>query len=138
MSCTGCARLIAACTGLLALPAVLVANALAGSYTINSCSPLTSPSPWSEVNTFTTGLSTGNMCGGPAAGSLRGGTQGALARMLAEGRRAEAEELLAAFAEAFPDRVAMELHRHGVAVDFAMLVLGGAAAALIVSPIIQH
>nr|MDA8248740.1 PHP domain-containing protein [Rhodospirillales bacterium] len=51
---------------------------------------------------------------------LTGGTQGALARMLAEGRRAEAEELLAAFAEAFPDRVAMELHRHGVAVERAI------------------
>ena len=51
---------------------------------------------------------------------LTGGTQGALARLLAEGRRTEAEALLAAFAEAFPDRVAMELHRHGLPVERAV------------------
>ncbi len=51
---------------------------------------------------------------------LTGGTQGALARMLAEGRRAEAEHLLAAMVEAFADRVAVELHRHGLPVEQAI------------------
>jgi DNA polymerase-3 subunit alpha len=51
---------------------------------------------------------------------LTGGTQGPLARLLAEGRRGEAEALLARFAEAFPDRVAMELHRHGLPVERAI------------------
>ena len=51
---------------------------------------------------------------------LTGGTQGALARLLAEGRRTEAEALLAALAEAFPDRVAVELHRHGLPVERAV------------------
>ncbi len=45
---------------------------------------------------------------------LTGGTFGPLGRLLAEGRQSEAAALLAAFAEAFPDRVAMELHRHGL------------------------
>ncbi len=51
---------------------------------------------------------------------LTGGTQGALARMLAEAHRAEAEHLLAAMVEAFADRVAVELHRHGVPVEQAI------------------
>jgi DNA polymerase-3 subunit alpha len=51
---------------------------------------------------------------------LTGGTQGALARLLAEGRRGEAEALLATFAEAFPDRLAMELHRHGLDIESAI------------------
>ncbi len=51
---------------------------------------------------------------------LTGGTQGPLARLLAEGRRAEAEHLLGALAEAFPDRVAMELHRHGQPIEPAI------------------
>ncbi|HET9018375.1 MAG TPA: DNA polymerase III subunit alpha [Acetobacteraceae bacterium] len=51
---------------------------------------------------------------------LTGGTLGPIARLLAEGRRTEAEDLLAAFAEAFPDRVAMELHRHGLPVEKAI------------------
>src|SRR3954454_2253381 len=45
---------------------------------------------------------------------LTGGTIGPLARLLGEGQKPEAERLLARFAEAFPDRVAMELHRHGL------------------------
>ncbi len=51
---------------------------------------------------------------------LTGGTSGPIARLLAEGQRAAAETLLAQFAEAFPDRVAMELHRHGLAVERAI------------------
>jgi DNA polymerase-3 subunit alpha len=51
---------------------------------------------------------------------LTGGTLGPLARLLAEGRQAEAAALLAAFLEAFPDRVAMELHRHGLPVERAI------------------
>jgi DNA polymerase-3 subunit alpha len=44
---------------------------------------------------------------------LTGGSEGPIARFLGEGRKPEAERLLAALAEAFPDRTAMELHRHG-------------------------
>jgi DNA polymerase-3 subunit alpha len=44
---------------------------------------------------------------------LTGGSDGPLARMLAEGRKTEAERLLAAIAEAFADRTAVELQRHG-------------------------
>ena len=51
---------------------------------------------------------------------LTGGTAGPLARLLAEARRADAEALLAALAEAFPDRLAVELHRHGTAADRAI------------------
>ncbi len=51
---------------------------------------------------------------------LTAGTQGAVARLLAEGQKAEAERLLAMLTEAFPDRVAMELHRHGLAVEAAI------------------
>ena len=51
---------------------------------------------------------------------LTGGTTGPIARLLAEGQKAEAERLLAALAEAFPDRAAMELHRHGLAVERAI------------------
>ena len=45
---------------------------------------------------------------------LTGGSSGPLARLLSEGQKAEAERLLRAMCEAFPDRVAMELHRHGL------------------------
>jgi DNA polymerase-3 subunit alpha len=45
---------------------------------------------------------------------LTGGATGPLARLLAEGQKPEAERLLARFTEVFPDRVAMELHRHGL------------------------
>ncbi len=51
---------------------------------------------------------------------LTGGTRGPVVRLLAEGRRAEAEALLAQFAEAFPGRCMMELHRHGLAVEQAV------------------
>ncbi|MBN8909932.1 MAG: PHP domain-containing protein, partial [Rhodospirillales bacterium] len=51
---------------------------------------------------------------------LTGGTTGPIGRLLAEGQKPEAERLLAAFAEAFPDRAVMELHRHGRAVDRAI------------------
>jgi DNA polymerase-3 subunit alpha len=48
---------------------------------------------------------------------LTGGTRGPLARLLAEGRKPDAETLLAQLAEAFPGRAAVELHRHGLAVE---------------------
>ncbi len=51
---------------------------------------------------------------------LTGGTNGPVARLLAEGQREEAERLLHALREAFPDRVAVELHRHGLAVEAAI------------------
>ena len=51
---------------------------------------------------------------------LTGGTLGPLGRLLAEGRRDVAEALLARFLEAFPGRVAMELHRHGLAMERAI------------------
>ena len=40
---------------------------------------------------------------------LTGGTRGPIARLLAEGRRADAEALLAQFREAFPDRAARRI-----------------------------
>jgi DNA polymerase-3 subunit alpha len=51
---------------------------------------------------------------------LTGGAAGPLGRMLAEGQRDDAEALLAAFAEAFPGRVAVELQRHGLALERAI------------------
>ena len=51
---------------------------------------------------------------------LTGGTRGPIARLLAEGRGADAETLLARIAEAFPDRCMMELHRHGLAIERAI------------------
>ena len=51
---------------------------------------------------------------------LTGGTGGPVARLLAEGRMPEAETLLAQFAEAFPGRCMMELHRHGRAIEQAV------------------
>jgi DNA polymerase-3 subunit alpha len=51
---------------------------------------------------------------------LTGGTHGPLGRLLAEGQKGEAERLLARLAEAFPDRTAMELHRHGLPVEQAI------------------
>ncbi|MFT8242739.1 DNA polymerase III subunit alpha [Roseomonas sp. BN140053] len=44
---------------------------------------------------------------------LTGGTKGPLARLLLEGRREPAEQLLRALHEAFGDRLAVELTRHG-------------------------
>jgi DNA polymerase III subunit alpha len=51
---------------------------------------------------------------------LTGGTLGPIARLLAEGQKPEAEQLLARLAEAFPGHVVMELHRHGLAVERAI------------------
>ena len=51
---------------------------------------------------------------------LTGGTRGPVARLLAEGREAEAEALVARLREGFPDRCLMELHRHGSAVERAI------------------
>jgi DNA polymerase-3 subunit alpha len=51
---------------------------------------------------------------------LTGGTTGPIARLLAEGQKAEAERLLAALSEAFPDRTIVELHRHGLSIEQAI------------------
>ena len=51
---------------------------------------------------------------------LTGGTNGPIARLLAEGRESEAARLLARLAEAFPGRAMMELHRHGLAIERAI------------------
>src|SRR5262249_28593705 len=51
---------------------------------------------------------------------LTGGATGPVARLLAEGQRLEAQRLVARFAEAFPDRLAMELHRHGLETERAL------------------
>ena len=51
---------------------------------------------------------------------LTGGTLGPVSRLLSEGRREAAEELLAALREAFPDHLAIELHRHGLEVERAI------------------
>ncbi len=51
---------------------------------------------------------------------LTGGSNGPIARLLAEGQKYAAEALLARLAEAFPDRIAMELHRHGLPVERAV------------------
>ena len=63
---------------------------------------------------------------------LTGGTHGPIARLLAEGRRPQAEKLLADLAALFPGRLAVELHRHGTERDAAtepgQLALADAAA----------
>ena len=68
---------------------------------------------------------------------LTGGATGPLARLLAEGQKSEAERLLARFAEAFPDRVAIELHRHGLdnerAVEPGLIALADAAGVPLVA-----
>jgi DNA polymerase III subunit alpha len=51
---------------------------------------------------------------------LTGGTMGPIARLLAEGQKPEAERLLDAMAEAFPDRTIQELHRHSLAIEAAI------------------
>jgi DNA polymerase-3 subunit alpha len=51
---------------------------------------------------------------------LTGGTRGPIARLLAEGREADAAFLLAAMKEAFGDRLAVEVHRHGLALERAI------------------
>ena len=51
---------------------------------------------------------------------LTGGIRGPLARLLGEGREADAESLLRVWAEAFPGRCMVELHRHGLAIEQAI------------------
>ncbi|HUA77542.1 MAG TPA: DNA polymerase III subunit alpha, partial [Acetobacteraceae bacterium] len=51
---------------------------------------------------------------------LTGGTAGPLGRLLGEGQREEARQLLVALTEAFPDRVVVELNRHGLAAEAAI------------------
>src|SRR6202035_693563 len=51
---------------------------------------------------------------------LTGGTTGPIARLLAEGQKPEAERLLAALIEAFPDRTIIELHRHRLPIEQAI------------------
>ncbi|TCZ57152.1 DNA polymerase III subunit alpha [Roseicella aquatilis] len=68
---------------------------------------------------------------------LTGGTFGPIGRLLAEGRRAPAEALLRRLSAAFPDRLAVELHRHGLpverAIEPAMLALADELALPIVA-----
>ncbi len=68
---------------------------------------------------------------------LSGGDHGPLSRLLREGRGAAAGALLAALGEAFPDRLAVELMRHGTADQAALepglLRLADAAALPIVA-----
>ena len=62
----------------LALGATVPAAALAaGSYTVSACSPTTSPGAWQQINTFPTGMTSGNQCGGPMIGPVGGGDPGA-------------------------------------------------------------
>jgi DNA polymerase-3 subunit alpha len=51
---------------------------------------------------------------------LTGGTRGPIARLLAEGQETEALALLEKMAQAFGDRIGVELHRHGLAVEKAV------------------
>jgi DNA polymerase III subunit alpha len=51
---------------------------------------------------------------------LTGGVSGPIGRLLAEGLLAEADKYLAELAEAFPDRIAMELQRHGETLEGAI------------------
>ena len=53
----------AAAVALLAAP-----GASAGTYTVSACSPTNSAGSWQPVNTFPSGLTVGNLCGGPATG----------------------------------------------------------------------
>jgi DNA polymerase-3 subunit alpha len=68
---------------------------------------------------------------------LTGGTPGPLARLAAEGRREPAERLLHALREAFPGRLAVELHRHGApgerVAESHLLAMADAAALPIVA-----
>jgi len=51
---------------------------------------------------------------------LTGGTRGPLFKLLAEGQESEAERLLQRMVAGFGDRLAVELHRHGLAVEEAV------------------
>jgi hypothetical protein len=53
----------AVAVALLAAP-----GASAGTYTVSACSPTNSAGSWQPVNTFPSGLTVGNLCGGPATG----------------------------------------------------------------------
>ena len=68
---------------------------------------------------------------------LTGGMTGPVARLLAEGQKPEAEALLARLAEAFPGRIAVELHRHGLpaerAIEPGLVALADAAGAPLVA-----
>ena len=70
---------LAGLLAVLALGAAVPAAALAaGSYTVSACSPTTSPGAWQQINTFPTGMTSGNQCGGPMIGPVGGGDAGAL------------------------------------------------------------
>ncbi|MBV8457718.1 MAG: PHP domain-containing protein, partial [Acetobacteraceae bacterium] len=62
---------------------------------------------------------------------LTGGSSGPLDRLLTEGQKPEAARLLARLAEAFPDRIAVELHRYGLesqrAIEPGLIALADAA-----------
>jgi len=49
-----------------------------GSYTVTACSPTNSPGAWTQVNTSSSGLTSGNQCGGPAIGPIGVTEAGAL------------------------------------------------------------
>ena len=51
---------------------------------------------------------------------LTGGVSGPVGRLLGEGQEAEARRVLARLAEAFADRIAVELQRHGLASEQAL------------------
>jgi DNA polymerase III subunit alpha len=51
---------------------------------------------------------------------LTGGTLGPIGRLLTEGQKPEAERLLDAMRDAFPDRIIQELHRHSLPVEAAI------------------
>jgi hypothetical protein len=63
---------------LLLAAAAPSAAAASGSYTVTACSPTTSPGAWQQINTFPSGMTSGNECGGPAIGPLSGGDAGSL------------------------------------------------------------
>ncbi len=68
---------------------------------------------------------------------LTGGTLGPVARLIGDGRRDAAARILEALREAFPDRLAVELHRHGLpqepAIESGLLSLAQAARLPIVA-----
>jgi hypothetical protein len=52
------------------LAAAVTTALAAGSYTVSACSPASTTGPWTVVNTSPAGLDAGQLCGGPAVGSL--------------------------------------------------------------------
>jgi DNA polymerase-3 subunit alpha len=68
---------------------------------------------------------------------LTGGTLGPVARLLGDGRRDAAARILHALREAFPDRLAVELHRHGLpqepGIEAGLLALASEAGLPIVA-----